>query len=250
LRKADFVEVVQPSVHGIELVAKALIQKEAPTNPIQKVEPWNPSAGNIARLTREIAARTTEPLIVMRIVDRSCYDMARIPREGSVAALHHAPHLITAIDLIDACAALWARTRLFLDELSRLYRLGLARMLPLFGLSNTLQTLGASPLRAETAFVGRREEAATAIGGTPHNELTALLRSSGRVKPIVLALEMPMLCIQGVISLCQLIHLCPFFFVGLVGCNKLIFKLFTPLPKLSNPIIISWHIHYIFIHGS
>ena len=111
----------------------------------------------------------------MRIVNNTCYDVSSIPREGCLASILRAPHLITAVNLKDAHTTLGTRLRLALDQSScRLCTL-IAGVRGIAILSLHRQAVRACILCADAALVGSGEIAAASLSRALLNELAHLL---------------------------------------------------------------------------
>ncbi len=159
-----------------------------------------PPAGNIARLSVNAAPSPFEPFVVMGIMNLAGDNVAGVPGEGRVASLHDAIHLVTAVNLGDACPALGAGARLGLDRLGRLHRIGIARVFRILLEADYDQTIGAGPLFAGSALVGGGEKAATVLIGAFHHKLAAC---GACLRAVIQLLILPHVT-YGRIQLCRL----------------------------------------------
>ena len=119
----------------------------------------------------------------MRIVDDAGDNVPRIPAEGGVTCLYRAPDLVAAIDLKDACAALWTRPSLILNRLGGQDSVRVTHVSTLLLLPDAHVTLHAGPAFTGPALVGGGEEPTTPLSRTAHNKLSPLThRLSARIE--------------------------------------------------------------------
>ena len=108
-------------------------------------------------------------------------NVAGDPREGRLAALHHAIHLIAAVNLGDACTAFGAGPRICLDHLGRLHRIGIAGMRGILLGADYNETIGTRPFLAGPTLVGGGEKATTVLIPAFHHKLAACGTALGAV---------------------------------------------------------------------
>ena len=141
-------------------------------------EGWETTTGDVTNFSwGRPTSVATEPLVIVGIVDFPRDNLTGFPGEGRPAALHHAPHLVAAVDLEDASGAFGATARLGLDGLCRFHRGRVARVGNIPVRADHHETVGAGPFVTCPAFVGTGEEAAAVLVGAFHDELALL---SGR----------------------------------------------------------------------
>ena len=150
---------------------------------------------NVTRLTRHLATiPVAEILVVVRIVDVASDDVARVPGEGRVARLLRTEHLVTAVNLVDAHAALGTRLRLAANQGGRRLRLLGTRVLSISVITLHRKTLVTSILGTDAALVGCGEITAAPLARTALDELANL----GRPSVICRA------TLQNIVPLCNL----------------------------------------------
>ena len=148
-------------------------------------EGWETTTRDIANFSWGCPTSVaTEPLVIVRIMDFPCDNLTGFPGEGRPAALHHAPHLVAAVNLEDASGAFGTTARLGLDGFCRFHCGCIARVGNIPVGANHHETVGAGPLVTRSAFVGTGEEAAAVLVGAFHDEL-ALLSGRGITNAVI-----------------------------------------------------------------